>query len=292
MANVLLVYQPAVLGAFALAEVCGRELARRGIRWTIVASRDLGAETPLEGVDLVVTFGGDGTILRTARWLAGQPVPVVGIQMGRLGFLAELLPSEVPDGLQPYLDGSYWVDQRAMLEAEIEGPPSDGSEEAGPRAPVGNGHGAACVPGRCLALNDIVVGRGASPRTVTVEVEIDGNRLHQFRCDGLIVATATGSTAYSFAAGGPILAPGSTDVVITAICPHMSALRSLVVPGDTPLLLRAWAGEPPILSVDGQLDYPLRNEQVVRARLSKARTTFARRGTPVEFYSRILAKLE
>jgi NAD+ kinase len=241
----------------------------------------------------VVTFGGDGTILRTARWLAGREVPIVGVQMGRLGFLAELLPSEVPLGLAPYLDGSYWLDERAMLESEIEALP-EGEVEASPAsAPWGtDAYGALCSPERCLALNDVVVGRGASPRTVSVEVRIDGNRLHQFRCDGLIVATATGSTAYSFAAGGPILAPSSTDLVITAICPHMSSLRSLVVPGDMPLHLRAWATDPPILSIDGQVDYPLRNEQVVRARLSDCRTVFARQGTPTEFYSRILAKLD
>jgi NAD+ kinase len=195
--------------------------------------------------------------------------------------------------LAPYLDGSYWLDERAMLEAEIDALPEGDSDEHQARAPWGtDAFGALCSHERCLALNDLVLGRGASPRTVSVEVQIDGNRLHEFRCDGLIVATATGSTAYSFAAGGPILAPGSTDLVITAICPHMSSLRSLVVPGDTPLHLSAWASDPPILSIDGQVDYPLGNQQVVRARLSGCRTVFARRGTPTEFYSRILAKLD
>jgi NAD+ kinase len=291
--EVVLVYHPAVEASRPLAEACVGDLQRRGVLGRLMSSHDLPTETPGETLSLVVTFGGDGTILRTARWLAGRPIPIVGVQMGRLGFLAELLPADVPGGLEPYLDGSYWRDQRAMLEAEIEVVADDDGDGDEARAPSEtDSDDTLCSPERCLALNDVVLGRGASPRTVSVEVRIDGNRLHQFRCDGLVVATATGSTAYSFAAGGPILAPSSTDLVITAICPHMSSLRSLVVPGDTPLHLSAWASDPPILSIDGQVDYPLRNKQIVRARLSDCRTVFARAGTPTEFYSRILAKLD
>jgi NAD+ kinase len=289
--DVVLVYQPAGDAPRQLAEDCGRALDRRGIASRALSSRQLTGETRAEDADLVVTFGGDGTILRTARWLAGKPVPIVGVQMGRLGFLAELLPADAPAALDPYLDGNFWLDERAMLEAEIELLPATG-EDLDARGPWGtDAFGALCPPDRCVALNDLVIGRGASPRTVSVEVRIDGNPLHEFRCDGLIVATATGSTAYSFAAGGPILPPASTDIVITAICPHMSSLRSVVVPGDTPLHLRASATDPPILSVDGQVDFPLQNEQLVTATLSGRRTRFARRGTPTEFYSRILAKL-
>jgi NAD+ kinase len=294
--QVALVYQPAVEASRALAQACQRDLAQRGKSAEVMSSRDLAVETAVDGMELVVTFGGDGTILRTARWLAGRRIPIVGVQMGRLGFLAELLPAELPLGLAPYAEGRFWLDERAMLEAEMDEPPAGATVQ--PDATTqrgfagGDEFGALCAPTRCLALNDVVIGRGASPRTVTVEVRIDGNPLHQFRCDGLVVATATGSTAYSFAAGGPILAPGSTDLVITAICPHMSSLKSVVVPGNMPLQLRAWASDPPILSIDGQVDHPLANEQIVRARLSDCRTMFARQGTPTEFYSRILAKLD
>ena len=292
MAQVLLTYQPAVDSARPLAEACGHELERRGKSWEILSSRDLLLETSADGVELVVTFGGDGTILRTARWLAGRRIPIIGVQMGRLGFLAELQPGELPHGLAPYVEGNYWLDERAMLEANIDAPPKGAETASVAGLNAGDSYGALCGPERCLALNDVVIGRGASPRTVTVDVQIDGNPLHQFRCDGLVVATATGSTAYSFAAGGPILAPASNDLVLTAICPHMSSLKSVVVPGDVPLQLRAWATDPPILSIDGQVDYPLANEQIVRAQLSECRTVFARQGTANEFYSRILAKLD
>ncbi len=294
MARVALVYQPALETSLPLAQACLGALEERGMSWVLISSRDLAAEAPVEELELVVTFGGDGTILRAARWLAGRPTPLVGVQLGRLGFLAELLPSELPLGLVPYLEGRYWLDERAMLEAEIDDPPAGSAATPAVSKPLAgsDAFGALCPPDRCIALNDVLIGRGASPRTVTVEVRIDGNPLHQFRSDGLVVATATGSTAYSFAAGGPILAPGSQDLVITAICPHLSSLRSVVVPGGMPLQLRAWATDPPMLSIDGQVDYPLVNEQIVRARLSDRRTMFARQGTPTEFYSRILAKLD
>jgi NAD+ kinase len=142
-----------------------------------------------------------------------------------------------------------------------------------------------------LALNDVVVGRGQSLRTVTVDLEMDGQPLHSFRCDGVIVATATGSTAYSFAAGGPILAPWSSDLAVTAICPHISSLKSLVVPGDVPLRMQVWTEEPAGVTVDGQIDAVLGNGAIVDTRKSECDTTFARRGTPAEFYSRILSKL-
>ena len=227
---------------------------------------------------LVVTFGGDGTILRAAQWLAGAAVPVVGVQMGRLGFLAELMPTDLPDGLAPYLDGQCWLDRRQMLEAWL-GAAEDDAEGSAPRGPG------------LLALNDVVVGRGASLRTVTVDVSAGGQLLHRFRCDGLIVATATGSTAYSFAAGGPVLAPDAAEVVVTPICPHISALHSLVLPPDLPLRLRVWTSEPGVMTIDGQVDFPLTDGQVVDARISNTATTFARGGTRADLYRRILAKL-
>ena len=115
--------------------------------------------------------------------------------------------------------------------------------------------------------------------------------MHSFRCDGLIVATATGSTAYSFAAGGPILAPSSKHVAVTAICPHISALKSLVLPGDTPLRLRVWTSEPAVATIDGQTDRVLTNGQAVEVRASTQHAMFARRGSRAEYYSRLLAKL-
>lgn len=273
-----LVYQPMVEGARALAEKCASYMRDRGVDAAPWSSSDVESRRAGE-LGLVVTFGGDGTILRTARWLAGADVPVVGVQMGRLGFLAELLPSDLPGALESYLDGDCWLDERAMLRAAVVAP----SSEPPPSADPVESH---------IALNDVVVGRGQSLRTVTVDLTVDGHLVHRFRCDGLIVATATGSTAYSFAAGGPILAPSSRNIAVTAICPHISSLRSLVLPGGAAIRLQVWSTQTAALSIDGQVDRPLQDGQVVETALSPCVTRFARRGTPAELYTRILAKLD
>ncbi|MPZ15112.1 MAG: hypothetical protein GEU73_11930 [Chloroflexi bacterium] len=309
MDKVALIYQPMVEEAFPLTRACAVALERWGAESVLCSSWNLGQDIASAELRMAVTFGGDGTILRTARWLAGTPVPIVGVQMGRLGFLAELLPSDLPDALEPYLAGSHWLDQRAMLQAQV-GLTEEAGGKDGPQAQQTDANavpkadeGAALrripveTPLRAaaatfLALNDIVVGRGQSPRTLTIDLATEGHLLHQFRCDGLIVATATGSTAYSFAAGGPILAPGSAEVVVTAICPHISALRSLVLPGDTPLHLRVWSSQTAMLTADGQIDEPLTSGAFVDVELSDRVTLFARRGTRPEFYRRVLSKLE
>ena len=271
MNRVALVYQPMISTAHDLAQRCADAHAHQGLEWLLFSSAEIDNVSAPSGLRLVVTFGGDGTILKAARWIGGSDVPIVGVQMGRLGFLAELMPADLPHALTPYLDRQFWSDRRVMIEADI-------GDIPGADAPV-------------VALNDIVVGRGQSLRTVTVDLSMDGQLLHSFRCDGLIVATATGSTAYSFAAGGPVLAPDSSELVVTAICPHISALHSIVVPLDVPLRLQVWTSQPAVVTVDGQVDRPLGNGEAVTVRVSDATTTFARGGTRVDFYRRILAKL-
>ncbi len=273
MNRIALVYQPMVETALDLAHRCAEAFADRGLEWVFISSSDIERTPVPSGLRLAVTFGGDGTILWAARWLSGAAAPIVGVQMGRLGFLAELMPEDLPGALEPYLDQDYWPDRRLMIEADI----GDGTAATG------------AVP--VLALNDIIVGRGQSLRTVTVDLSMDGQLLHSFRCDGLIVATATGSTAYSFAAGGPVLTPDSSELVVTAICPHISALHSIVVPPDVPLRLQVWTSQPAVVTVDGQVDRPLGNGEAVTVRVSESTTTFARGGTRVDFYRRILAKL-
>jgi NAD+ kinase len=285
MVDVALIYQPAVEESLPLAETCAQHAEQRGFSTALISSRDLETERAPDGVRFAITFGGDGTILRAARWLDSDEAIVLGVQMGRLGFLAEVKPADLPGALDPYLDGNYWVDRRAMLQAEAERPATstgDGAQAGDERAPVA----------RFLALNDIVVGRGQALRTVTVDVFMEDHLLQRFRADGVIVASATGSTAYSFAAGGPVLPPDSADVVVTAICPHISTLRSMVLPGEVPLKLQVWTDDPATLTVDGQQDLVLNNGQAVETRLCERTTKFARRGTRGEFYSRILAKLQ
>lgn len=274
LTKVALVYQPAVEGSRELAQQCAVVAERCGFEPVLISSRDLDGNTPRPDGEFAVTFGGDGTILRVARWLADTQVRVIGVQMGRLGFLAELQPADAPARLESYLAGDFWEDRRAMLGARVVEVTDAG--EAGRSF---------------LALNDIVVGRGAAIRTVSADISMNGHSLHEFRCDGVIVATATGSTAYSFACGGPVLPPDSRELVITPISPHLSTLKSFVMPENSPIRVRVSSTEIAMLTVDGQEDEPIGVVGVVEALVGSSSTVFARQGTEVELYRRILTKL-
>ena len=271
--SVALIYQSTVSGALELVERSAHSLAELGLESVPLPVQTLGNEPLPEGLTLGVTFGGDGTILRAARWLAGSGIPMLGVQMGRLGFLAEILPSDLPSGLARYVRGDCWLDRRAMVSAHRVDAVGQPQEQD------------------FIGLNEIVLGRGASARTVTVEVTLQGQLLQRFYCDGLIVATATGSTAHSLAAGGPVLAPDSRALVLTPICPHIAALRAVVMSGDPPFQLRLWSPQPGLLTLDGQVEESIEDGTAVEVALSQRETVFARRGTPAELYRRILANL-
>ncbi|HYU19045.1 MAG TPA: NAD(+)/NADH kinase [Chloroflexota bacterium] len=216
---------------------------------------------------LALSFGGDGTTLRTARWASGAGLPIVPVGMGTLSFLAELVPGQVEDSLGPYLAGDYWRDERAMLHVQVEG----------------------SAPHR--ALNDVVVARGAALRAVSIELAVEGQRVTRFTSDGVVVATATGSTAYALAAGGPVLAPDLRDIVVVPIAGHLSAVRSLVLPESVEIELRLVRTQPGVLSVDGQVDGDLPVDWPVSIRLATERTVFARRGDRRAFYAHLTTRL-
>jgi NAD+ kinase len=278
--RVAVIYQPVLDDAKALAERCAEYVARSGRESQLYSSWDLGPALATDGLKLAITFGGDGTILRVARWLAASDVPIVGVKMGRLGFLAELLPGELFDRLDPYLAGDYWLDARTMLRAAML--PAHGAT-----------HPQAVVDGQpdLLALNDVVVSRGAAGRAVRAAVEVDGTELVSYTADGIIVATATGSTAYSFAAGGPILAPDLPNLIVTAICPHIHGLGGLVLPPDVTVTVRVWTPQPAGLTCDGHTDLPMFDGEGTAVRAAAERTLFARRGRRSTFYRSIIDKL-
>ncbi|HYO50403.1 MAG TPA: NAD(+)/NADH kinase, partial [Chloroflexia bacterium] len=175
------------------------------------ASPDAGvAWTRESGLDLIFTFGGDGTILRAARHAAPLGVPLVGINLGRVGFLTELNPSQVDERLPRFLEGNYWLEERTMLNAVL-------------------WRGSAMVD-TFVALNDIVASRAALSRVVNCTLSVNGRKVTTYVADGVIVATPTGSTAYSMAAGGPILHPELRSIVVTPIAPYLTIVKSLVLP--------------------------------------------------------------
>jgi len=203
-----------------------------------------------QGPDLLLTLGGDGTLLRGARAVP-RGTPVVGVNLGRLGFLTSMSVDDMMKGLEMALDGEAWLDLRATLEAGIFGP--DDEDRAGTE-----GYRNQAI----WALNDLVLHKGGMARVARLELSIGRNdereAIGSFTGDGVIVSTPTGSTAYSLSAGGPILAPDMSAVVVTPISPHTLAMRPLVLPARGILTVQATEGvDDLVLTADGQTALPL-----------------------------------
>jgi len=183
--------------------------------------------------DMVLVFGGDGTMLRVAREIAGLKTPILGINIGGLGFLTAVSSAELEQALALIWKGEYSFEARALLQAE-----------------------AFCRKRhfKAAALNDVVVSRGGTSRLIDLDVAVDGESLARYRCDGLILSSPTGSTAYSLAAGGALVHPTAKVMALTPICPHTLSNRSLLVPLSSTVEIRAVNQRPStVLSVDGEL---------------------------------------
>jgi NAD+ kinase len=264
--------QPAIeLGRSLLARLEGGGY-KTWLKLTSELDRELDHEgSLLAGTDLVLVLGGDGTILSVARASAPARVPLVGINFGRVGFLTEMSPSEVDEKLHHYLHGECWVDERAMLHAFVE---VDGQQQS------------------MLALNDVVLARGAEPRVIRVKVSVDGHEYGTMVADGVIVSTATGSTAYNLAAGGPILHPQVRSAVLTPIAPHLISDRSLVLDPEAAIVLDVEPGSGgAVLSADGQITYHVAEGTQVRVSANEHVTRFLRRHPASHFYRVLSAKL-
>ncbi len=285
--SVALVYQPMLPDAKRLAERCSRTVEQAGFHPWLISAWELVPGVENSHLRLAVTFGGDGTIIRVSRWLAGTGVPIVGVAMGKLGFLTEFHPDAVCAQLPAVLAGSYWVDERLMLSAVVNptGKRGGGEMEVG----VADSGGTSSA---LIALNDVVVARGASPRVLQIDVGVDGTHLVSYVADGLILATPTGSTAYALAAGGPVLAPGVQGILMVPVAAHLAVLKSLVVPLTSKLEVRVSADQPSLLVLDGQQQVPLRNGQPVTVGVAEERTVFARTGSPTHFYETLMESLK
>jgi NAD+ kinase len=200
-------------------------------------------------VDMLMVFGGDGTMLRAAREIAGSRTPVLGINTGSLGFLTAVSSEEMPQALEQVWAGRYQLESRHLLEAF-------GETSAGKVAHT--------------ALNDLVIGRGADTRLIELDVAVDGHPLTRYRCDGLIVSSPTGSTAYSLAAGGAIVFPTAAVLELTPICPHTLSNRSLIVPRTAAISVKVISSKPEtILSADGQTVCELACNDLITLRSSR-----------------------
>ncbi|HUP89849.1 MAG TPA: NAD(+)/NADH kinase [Longimicrobiales bacterium] len=189
----------------------------------------------VDSIDILLTLGGDGTLLRGARLVADRNIPVLGINLGYLGFLTSIAPNEIDDGLARLLAGDYWLDERFMLEACV-------VDE--------NGKTGACY----TALNDAVLHKGGFARVVRFAVYVgDREEIGSYSADGIILATPTGSTAYSLSASGPIVVPTVDCIIATPICPHSLVLRPIVLPSSEEIRIEVQdAATDLMLTVDGQ----------------------------------------
>ena len=229
-----------------------------------------------QNTDLVITIGGDGTILRVNRAIAPRGIPLVGINMGRLGFMTELTVPGAMEELPRYLEGGMRVSEHSMLMASV-------YRRNGDAEPV--------IEGPYHALNDVVLSRSRVSRVITVRAVIDGADVSTFRADGVILATATGSTGYSFAAGGPILDPLSDDVVLTPLASHVGLTTTLVLRPTSSVDFHLEGSQEAIISVDGFENHPVEPGDWVRVTRSPFRARFLRANEHNYFWATLTRRL-
>ena len=220
--------------------------------------------------DLLIVAGGDGSVLRAGHLCAPLGVPILGVNLGRLGFLIQFDRKEWREYLDKLLSGEAWIENRMMLRAEH----------------IRSGDSL----GHWNALNEVVVGRGRTLRPVRLTASVDGRHLTSYVADGLIASTATGSTAYALAAGGPILPPELRNILLVPIAPHLSVDRAVVLSEGSMVSIRV-AGENAVLSIDGQPSITLMDNDRVDIHAADVITQFVRFGDPGYFYRNLTAHM-
>lgn len=261
----VVVAYPRMPEAFAEADLIGRYLKEKGFEAPqgSITDEDLRKRVKRSDFDLMIAVGGDGTMLRAGHLCAPSGVPILGIKVGRLGFLMQVDHLEWREMLERLLNGEAWIEHRMMLSAEH----------------VRSGE----ILSRWQALNEVVVGRGLVLRPVRLEADVDGRLLTTFVCDGLIASTATGSTAYALAAGGPILPPDLRNILLVPIAPHLSMDRAVVLAEGSSVSVIV-KSENSVVSVDGQPALSLEEGDRVDVRASEYTVKFVRFGDPGYFY--------
>ncbi len=270
-----ILHQPHLPHALPLGERIGAVLVAGGCGTPWYAS-SLDEEAMAAGIpasDLIITLGGDGSILRAARLAAPYGVPILGVKLGRLGFLAEVNPENWEEPIAQLLEGRYWIEERMRVRVEVQ---RDGKAD-GPTY---------------TALNDAVVSRGSLARLVRVAAYLDDGYLTTYIADGVIVSTATGSTAYALAVGGPILPPELKNILVLPIAPHLSMHRAVVLDQGTTVRLQVFTSHRAILNIDGQKEVELHNEDNVIVTASPNPNRFVRLRERNYFYRYLMDKLK
>lgn len=252
-----------------LASELGADLRLESTLRDLAGGHDLPPVAP-EDVDALLTLGGDGTLLRGARFLNGREIPILGVNLGRLGFLSACGPDELETAVRRLANGDYRGEARMMLEGRP-GLPED--------------------PRRWYALNDIVLHKSGKARVIWLRVEVDGEEVASYAADGIVMSTPTGSTAYNLSVGGPVVVPGHSSIVISPISAHALSIRPVVVGPDVTVTIHADDdGTDRLVTVDGQVGATLATSESLMVRRA-ARSVILVRFPEMTFFTRMRRKL-
>jgi len=272
MTRIGILYQPERQASSILAQEAQELLRGASVDvWQGAAQDDAGLAAVASDLDILMTLGGDGTIVRASRAVAAYDVPILGVNLGRLGFLAEVEPANLAQAVRALLERRYFVEERMMLNVEL--------LRQGERLV------------QAEAINDAVVARGLASRTVHVAVYVDDQYVMTPASDGVIVSTPTGSTAYCLAAGGPIVAPDLNCLTLTPVAAHLGLTHALVIPSHRQMCLELVRGEGAIMTLDGQMDTPLQVGDRAIMTASSRVARFVRFGSESYFYGSVLKRL-
>ena len=268
-------YNPTAEAAIELRERAAGWCAMRGIdHWALTAADLDGLRAELPRTDVLVVLGGDGTLLRAVRAVVESGTPLLGVNVGKVGFLSTVESDGLDRVLGQLASGEYTTEERMGLEGRILRGGRDGAAE------------------HHIALNDVVVARGSLARVCRLDVSIDDSHLATFIADGLIVASPTGSTGYSFSAGGPIVAPATRNLIVTPIAGYLSAIRSIVVEPTRVVRCRVQDAYEALVSIDGREDIPIAVGDVVEVRAIEAPIRFVQPNGAVPFWDLVRHKVE
>lgn len=247
--------------------------AARGIEhWGFAAEERESIAAALPGSEVLISLGGDGTFLRAAAAVAELSVPLLGINLGKIGFLARSESFQLASALEAFSEGKWGAQERMALRATVQR--ADGGERT------------------FTALNDVVVARGRLPRVVRLDVAIGESHLATYIADGVVVSSPTGSTGYSFSAGGPILDPVSRNIIVTPIAAYLATLRSVVVSADQVVICTVVDGEEAVISIDGWIDEPLAIGDRVRVSAAPLPIRFAELHGLAPFWDLVRQKVD
>jgi NAD+ kinase len=269
-------YNPTIEDAVELSQRAAGWCRIRGVdQWAAPAGETAALVRELPDTDVLIVLGGDGTFLRAAQAVAQVDVPLLGINLGKVGFLSKAEAEELEAMLERLKDGRYTLRERMGLSGEIlsAGLPSEAAM-------------------KFTALNDIVVARGSLARVVRLDVTIDASHLATFVADGLVVSSPTGSTGYSFSAGGPILDPQSRNLVVTPIAGYLSAIRSIVVSPDQVVRAKVLDAHEALISIDGREDHRIEVGDVVEVRALDRPIRFVEPDGAMPFWDLLRTKVQ